>query len=520
MDSWMLMILVFMPGVWSGDWGVTFGDQCALRGGSVVMKCSYDYPWRDTVTRVDWSRPLVTTGTWRLHPLPSLPSPRDFKYVGNLNHNCSLKINNVKPTDEGKYYFSFVTTSDKWTSKTYAYLFVKELTAVLKPSTLKEGDDFSLTCMSGCPTSTTIVWFKDGQQVWKPRSPVRREDAGSYFCAVLGQETVRSNSVTLNVQYALKSVTLSVSPPGDVVKGSSVTFNCSSDANPPVEPRGYSLYMDGQLISSGQEHTISDLQPRHSGLYHCQAWNNVSWRGDDMMNSTDVHLDVLYGPENISISVDDQQFTEGSSVNLTCSSVANPAADNYSWYKRTDSPSSSSWLQVGWGQVLSLPSVEASHTGLYLCQASNSVGTGNSTDLPLSLKTEDPGSQIHLIIAGVGVIVLGTLVVAHLLYWKKQRTNAAEKRTAFGLKLSGEGLSSSSTEDQLDTVYANINTPSSSRPKNTHYKHYVPSFDEAELIYTTVAIKPRNNSRAPQESLAIIGESEDSVIYSTVVTYR
>ncbi|XP_053288552.1 B-cell receptor CD22 isoform X4 [Pleuronectes platessa] len=170
-----------------------------------------------------------------------------------------------------------------------------------------------------------LVFMPDGQQVPTPGSPVRREDAGSYFCAVLGQETVRSNSVTLNVQY---------------------------------------------------------------------------------------------GPENISISVDDQQFTEGSSVNLTCSSVANPAADNYSWYKRTDSPSSSSWLQVGWGQVLSLPSVEASHTGLYLCQASNSVGTGNSTAQLVTLITEDRGSQIHvIIIARVGVFVLVTLVVARLLYW-------------------------------------------------------------------------------------------------------
>ncbi|XP_034468273.1 B-cell receptor CD22-like isoform X1 [Hippoglossus hippoglossus] len=515
MESWMLMILVIMPGVWSGEWSVTFEDQCALRGGSVVMKCSYNYPRSQRVTQVDWSRALFTSGRGRLHHLSSLPSPPDFEYVGNRNGNCSLKINNVQPTDQGQYYFSFVTTLDRWTSKSHAYLYVKELTAVLKPSTVKEGDVVRLTCVSECPTPKTIVWFKDGQPVWKPEFSVRREDAGSYFCAVLEQETVRSNSVTLNVQYAPKRVTLSLSPPGDVVKGSSVTFNCSSDANPPVRDRGYSLYMDGQFISSGQEHTISDLQPRHSGLYHCQACNNVSWRGDDLMNSTDFHLDVLYGPMNMSILVDDQQFAEGSSVNLTCSSVANPEADNYTWYKRTDSPSSSSWLQVGWGQVLSLPSVEASHTGRYLCQTSNSVGEGNSTDLLVTMKTEDRGSQMHLIIAGVGVIVLVTLVVAHLLYWKK-RTRVAKKRTAFGAKLSGEGLSSSATEDQLDTVYANIQTFPSSRPRNTDHKHYVPSSDEAELIYTTVAIKPRN-SRAPQESRATIGESEDSVIYSTVV---
>ncbi|XP_034468278.1 B-cell receptor CD22-like isoform X5 [Hippoglossus hippoglossus] len=422
MESWMLMILVIMPGVWSGEWSVTFEDQCALRGGSVVMKCSYNYPRSQRVTQVDWSRALFTSGRGRLHHLSSLPSPPDFEYVGNRNGNCSLKINNVQPTDQGQYYFSFVTTLDRWTSKSHAYLYVKELTAVLKPSTVKEGDVVRLTCVSECPTPKTIVWFKDGQPVWKPEFSVRREDAGSYFCAVLEQETVRSNSVTLNVQY---------------------------------------------------------------------------------------------GPMNMSILVDDQQFAEGSSVNLTCSSVANPEADNYTWYKRTDSPSSSSWLQVGWGQVLSLPSVEASHTGRYLCQTSNSVGEGNSTDLLVTMKTEDRGSQMHLIIAGVGVIVLVTLVVAHLLYWKK-RTRVAKKRTAFGAKLSGEGLSSSATEDQLDTVYANIQTFPSSRPRNTDHKHYVPSSDEAELIYTTVAIKPRN-SRAPQESRATIGESEDSVIYSTVV---
>ncbi|XP_069393013.1 B-cell receptor CD22-like isoform X2 [Paralichthys olivaceus] len=512
MESWMLMILI-MPGVWSGYWSVTFENQCALKGTSVVMKCSYDYPSGQRVTRVDWYKALSIQGQRRLYPLSRLFSPRDFKYVGDKNSNCNLKINNVQLADEGLYHFGFVTTSDRWTSKTHANLNVKELTAVINPSTVKEGDDVNLTCVSGC-AHTTISWLKEGRPVPKPVK-ASREDAGTYFCAVQGQETVRSNSVTLNVQYAPKRVTLLVSPPGDVVKGSSVTFTCSSDANPPVTQRGYSLYRDRQFISSGQKHTISDLQPRDSGLYQCQAWNNISWMGDDLINSTHIHLEVQYGPMNVSVSVDPQQPAEGSSVNLTCSSEANPAADNYTWFKRTDSSSSSTVLQVGGGQVLSLPSMTASHTGLYLCRARNSVGEDNSAEMLLTMIREDHGSQTHQIIAGVGVVVLVILVVALLLYWKKQRTHAAEK-TVFGSRIIGEGLSSSATEVQQDAVYANIQR-SSSHPRNTHHKHNVPFSVEAELIYTTVTSKPRNKSRAPEESRATAGETNDSVIYSTLV---
>lgn len=91
---------------------------------------------------------------------------------------------------------------------------------------------------------------------------------------------------------APKNVTLSVSPPRGVVQGSSVAFACASDANPPVTPTAYSLYKDGQFVSAGQSHTVLGVQPSHSGLYRCQAWNNVSWRGVDLMNSTEIRLDV------------------------------------------------------------------------------------------------------------------------------------------------------------------------------------------------------------------------------------
>lgn len=93
-------------------------------------------------------------------------------------------------------------------------------------------------------------------------------------------------------------------------------------------------------------------------------------------------------PLNVSVEVSHPgRLTVDSSVTLTCTSAANPAANDYTWYKRTESPSSV--VQVGSGQVLSLPSVEASHTGLYLCQARNRLGGNNSTEVLLTLDETD-----------------------------------------------------------------------------------------------------------------------------------
>ena len=81
--------------------------------------------------------------------------------------------------------------------------------------------------------------------------------------------------------------------------------------------------------------------------------------------------------------------TEGSKVTLTCSSDANPPVHNYTWYKRTGPPGSSSLVQVGSGQVLLLASLQPSHTGLYFCHTRNSLGENNSTEVMLTLDTTD-----------------------------------------------------------------------------------------------------------------------------------
>lgn len=199
-------------------------NQCALRGTSVVLKCSYDYPNYQTVREVGWFKESWIHGIWSLDPLPS---SEHFVYIGNHWHDCTLKINDIRYADQGNYYFRFETNYNKWRSTFPAYISVKgniiiiitvsvnimldysfiflsllsALSASVEPRTVTEGDDVTLTCQSGCDTQRNLpfVWFREGQRVSQPVFKASREDAGSYWCALRGQENIRSTSVTLNV---------------------------------------------------------------------------------------------------------------------------------------------------------------------------------------------------------------------------------------------------------------------------------------------------------------------------------
>ncbi|XP_035527874.1 B-cell receptor CD22-like [Morone saxatilis] len=328
----VLLLLILQPGPVSATWSVTFenSDPCGLKGSSVEFRCSYNYTDGETVTNTAWHKGGLKDKQWKRFKLSELPSYQNrSEYIGDQQHDCSLAIHDLQDNDTGYYYFRFDTGKYGRHSKESVYLSVTELiSARVNPDRVRAGDTVTLECTTSCQLPS-IVWFKDGRPLAKPEFQAQTEDAGNYACALKGQESVLSDPVALDVQYAPKKVTLSMSPSGDVVKGNLVTLTCSSDANPPVTQSGYRLYKDRQFISSGLNHTISDVQPGHSGLYHCQAWNNIG----DFVNSTEVHLDVQYGPVNISVSMNPPHIVGGSSVNLTCNSAANPAADNYTWYR-------------------------------------------------------------------------------------------------------------------------------------------------------------------------------------------
>lgn len=66
--------------------------------------------------------------------------------------------------------------------------------------------------------------------------------------------------------------TVSVAPSAVVEEGSSLTLNCSSDANPEAN---YIWHKENEdlPLASGQSFTITDIQAEHNGYYYCVVWN-------------------------------------------------------------------------------------------------------------------------------------------------------------------------------------------------------------------------------------------------------
>ncbi|XP_067441970.1 B-cell receptor CD22-like [Thunnus thynnus] len=105
------------------------------------------------------------------------------------------------------------------------------------------------------------------------------------------------------------------------------------------------------------------------------------------------------------------EIVEGSSVNLTCSSDANPAA-NYTWYKENeDSPKAS-------GQIFTITDVRPEHSGNYYCEAQNRRGHHNST---LYLTVGSGKSIINMNIIWVILVVLILIALLLLSLWARKK---------------------------------------------------------------------------------------------------
>uniref|UniRef100_A0A3B1JFV9 Ig-like domain-containing protein n=1 Tax=Astyanax mexicanus TaxID=7994 RepID=A0A3B1JFV9_ASTMX len=146
--------------------------------------------------------------------------------------------------------------------------------------------------------SLTVLFHHDCKMIQKNQQlhlqTVSSEDAGSYSCAVRGSEHLPSTAQTLRVRHLSldppKSVSVSISPSGGIVEGSSVTLTCSSDGDPPVEI--YTWFKGSSSVGTGGTYSIPNISSEDSGEYTCQSRNQL---GEG--RSTAVSLNVLSNSE-------------------------------------------------------------------------------------------------------------------------------------------------------------------------------------------------------------------------------
>uniref|UniRef100_A0A3Q3G0N4 Ig-like domain-containing protein n=1 Tax=Labrus bergylta TaxID=56723 RepID=A0A3Q3G0N4_9LABR len=186
--------------------------------------------------------------------------------------------------------------------------------------------------------------------------------------------------VTLSVTDAPKLPSVSVSPSAEIVEGSSVTLTCSSDANPAPEYTWFKKN-NNQPLSREAQLVFNSIKSSDSGEFSCKAENDLGNLSAETVDDA---------PKLPSVSVSPSaEIVEGSSVTLTCSSDANPAA-NYTWFKEDeDSPTAS-------GQIFTISNFSADHSGRYYCEAQNTRGRHNST-VHLTVLSEDTEEQEHML---------------------------------------------------------------------------------------------------------------------------
>ncbi|XP_036953180.1 B-cell receptor CD22-like [Acanthopagrus latus] len=122
----------------------------------------------------------------------------------------------------------------------------------------------------------------------------------------------------------------------------------------------------------------------------------------------------VYAPRLPSVSVSPSaEIVEDSSVTLTCSSDANPAA-NYTWYKENeDSPKASR-------QIFTITDFRAEHSGNYYCEVQNTRGRHNST-LQLIVVAGSLTMMIN-VIRLILVVLMSVLLLLFCLWMRKKKT--------------------------------------------------------------------------------------------------
>ncbi|XP_071360037.1 B-cell receptor CD22-like isoform X7 [Trachinotus anak] len=425
-------------------------------------------------------------------------------YKGNVNFGpligaAELVFSSVQPSDSGQYHCAAENQLGRRMSESISVhlKYPPKLPSVsVSPSgEIVEGSSVTLTCSSDANPAAKYTWYKENQTLLQgPEgvyhfSSISFEDRGIYHCKSENQfGHINSSTVSVDVQYRPKLPSVAVSPSGEVVEGSSVNLTCSSDANPAAN---YTWYKENQTLLQGPEgvYHFTSISSKDTGFYCCKCENQYG-----KINSSSLHVDVQYAPKLPSVSVSPSgEIVEGSSVTLTCSSDANPAA-KYTWYKENeDSPKAS-------GQIFTITELRPEHSGNYYCEAQNTRGRHNST-LNLTVVAAAWKSAA----AGTITAVLLALIVLAVFLWIR-RDKCFTQQCERGER--PDNRAQLNEGPVYDTPSAAAQRQAAEQQDDLQYATISFSPNHTDAVYSNVRVRPQRETEADEE--------EDRVEYTAV----
>uniref|UniRef100_A0A8C4HAH2 Ig-like domain-containing protein n=1 Tax=Dicentrarchus labrax TaxID=13489 RepID=A0A8C4HAH2_DICLA len=292
---------------------VTYTDRsiCASKGSSVDISSTYNS--HETIRSKFWFS-SERSHQWQ-SPSQSEDLSEDFQYAGRVQvleterGRSTLRITDLRESDSAQYHFKFTAGSFEWnsilpgTALTVTALQVQ----VTRIKVYQSYTEAELKCHSSCSPDgrLSFVWFKNGTKITSVETSSYKDrfyPRDIISCALKGHENYGSPSV-----YAPRPPSVSVSPSGEIVDNSTVTLNCSSDANPAANYTWNKKNGDPDLhpLSKEPQLVFRSIQSSDSGEYNCTAENelgrrtsqyisiNVKWNSTVMINIIRLTLVVV-----------------------------------------------------------------------------------------------------------------------------------------------------------------------------------------------------------------------------------
>ncbi|RVE59045.1 hypothetical protein OJAV_G00200350 [Oryzias javanicus] len=277
--------------------------------------------------------------------------------------------------------------------------------------------------------------------------------------------------------------------PDDLKEKTSVSITCSAPTPCPLSPpeltwnlqpdsqRQTETNTDGSFTTKIQKNiTLSDT---HDGFtIRCSARYPVN-EGPPKTAETLQTLSVSYAPKNTSASIS----PSGSGlavywVNLTCSSKAKPAINNFSWFRSSKDGDQ----KVAEGETYSLNATEG---GAYYCVATNDLGNQTSPKIDLIVAVAPIFNNIMF--GGAAVIIILIFLIIWI-WWFRKIQRQQQQQLANALDPS-QVLNSEDNLHYGEVNFKKRSEDSSASPQDTS--------PQQETVYADVKVSQRGNSSTP-----------------------
>ncbi|XP_039475466.1 carcinoembryonic antigen-related cell adhesion molecule 5-like [Oreochromis aureus] len=311
------------------------------------------------------------------------------EYEGRITFftsTASLELRSLTLDDTGEYAVNIIQDGKPHSGRATLVIYEKvSSVSVTSSSTdlVEFSGSVSLSC-SASGSSLSFLWLNGSSEVTASDRvqltdggssltiiTVTRSDQGPFRCRVSNPvSTGTSDPVNLSISYGPENINLILSPSqGCFAVGSDISLTCSVGSRPPAQ---FNWFLNGdQLLDTGSELRLMNVQMSQSGNYSCQAFNSKTLRSQTSQPST---ITVLEKISAASVKPSTNLPVEGTSVNLTCEASGSVFTRN--WMKDgSDLTPTDNMILSDNNRVLTFDTVNRKDNGEYFCQISNPVSS-------------------------------------------------------------------------------------------------------------------------------------------------